>query len=199
LFEITAPIIACILAHVTFRVIFLLDILFRRFVSRSFNSCIFSCFCIHCLPRLYDPTLACGYDACLPSSFLLLTFMCLRVSILLWHCMPSSQLLFDVACELFFVRSCGGHVDGVLLIWWYAATLAFSALMLLVGRQEGHPACKNWVVRYWCGYLSGARCKWFAYGPADAPATPSSLAPVKSRMVYLSGAGLPRLSWKKKP
>jgi len=25
----------------------------------------------------------------------------------------------------------------------------------------------------------------------------SSLAPVKSRMVYLSGAGLPRLSWKK--
>jgi len=26
---------------------------------------------------------------------------------------------------------------------------------------------------------------------------PSSLAPVKSRMVYLSGAGLPRLSWKK--
>ena len=54
------------------------------------------------------------------------------------------------------------------------------------------------VVRYWCGYLSGgARCKWFAYGPADATATPSSLAPVKSRMVYLSGAGLPRLCWEK--
>ena len=29
------------------------------------------------------------------------------------------------------------------------------------------------------------------------PAAPSSLAPVKSRMVYLSGGGLPRLSWKK--
>ena len=40
--------------------------------------------------------------------------------------------------------------------------------------------------------------KGLAYGPADATATPSSLAPVKSRMVtYLSGAGLPRLSWKK--
>jgi len=37
----------------------------------------------------------------------------------------------------------------------------------------------------------------FACGPADAIATPSSLAPVKSRMVYLYGAGLPRLSWKK--
>jgi len=58
---------------------------------------------------------------------------------------------------------------------------AFSALMLLVGRQEVHAACKNWVVRYWHGYLSGARCRWFAYGLADATATPSSLAPVTSR------------------
>jgi len=69
--------------------------------------------------------------------------------------------------------------------------------MLLVGRQEGHPACKNSVVRYWRGYLPGARCKWFAYGPAEATATSSSFAPVKSRMVYLSGISLPRLSWKK--
>ena len=75
--------------------------------------------------------------------------------------------------------------------------IAFSASMLLAWRQEGHQACKNWVVQYWHGYLSRARCKWFAYGPADATATPSSLAPVKSRMVYLPGDGLPRLSWKK--
>jgi len=37
----------------------------------------------------------------------------------------------------------------------------------------------------------------FAYSSADATATPSSVAPVKSRMVYLSGASLPKLSWKK--
>ena len=47
---------------------------------------------------------------------------------------------------------------------------AFSALTLLVGRQEGHPACKKRVVGYWRGYLSGARCR-LAYGPADATAT----------------------------
>jgi len=47
---------------------------------------------------------------------------------------------------------------------------SFSALTLLVGRQEGHPACKNWVVGYWCGYVSGSRCR-FACGPADATAT----------------------------
>jgi len=52
-------------------------------------------------------------------------------------------------------------------------------------------------VRYWHGYLSGERCIGFAYGPVDATATSSSLAPVNSRMVYLSGARLPRLSWKK--
>jgi len=79
----------------------------------------------------------------------------------------------------------------------YGLNTAFSALMLSVGWQEGHPACKNWVVRYWHGYLSGARCNWFAYSPADATATSSSLSPVKSRMVYLSGVGLPRLSCKK--
>jgi len=32
-------------------------------------------------------------------------------------------------------------------------------LPLLVWRCEEHPACKNWVMRCWCGYLSGARCR----------------------------------------
>ena len=52
--------------------------------------------------------------------------------------------------------------------------IAFSALTLLVGRQEVHPANKKiGVMRCWHGYryLSAARCKWFAYGPADATAT----------------------------
>jgi len=46
----------------------------------------------------------------------------------------------------------------------------YSALTLLVGRQEGHPAYKKWVVGCRCGYLSGARCR-FVYGAADATAT----------------------------
>ena len=47
---------------------------------------------------------------------------------------------------------------------------AFSVLTLLVGRQEGHPACKKLSGGCWRGYLSGARCR-FAYGPADSTAT----------------------------
>jgi len=52
----------------------------------------------------------------------------------------------------------------------FSVVCAFSALTLLVGRQEGHSACKNRVVGYWHGYLSGARCR-LTYSPADATAT----------------------------
>ena len=40
------------------------------------------------------------------------------------------------------------------------------------GCQEEHLACKNWVMRCWCGCLSAARCSLFASGPADATAIP---------------------------
>jgi len=59
---------------------------------------------------------------------------------------------------------------------------AFSALTLLVECQEEHLAC-NKMSDECLGYLSGARWKWFVYGPADASATPSSLASVGSRLV----------------
>ena len=67
----------------------------------------------------------------------------------------------------------------------YLIRHAFSALTLLVARQEEYPACKNCVMTCWCGYPSGARCRLFAYGPADAAAskTPSSLSSFKSRLV----------------
>jgi len=67
----------------------------------------------------------------------------------------------------------------------------------LDGRKGIRPVKLSDEVLYYHGYLSGARCTLFAYGPADATAIPSSLASLKSRMVHLSGAGLPRLSWKK--
>jgi len=76
----------------------------------------------------------------------------------------------------------------------------FSALTLLVGRQEEHPACKHRVMRCWCGYLSGARCRLFTYGPADATAIPKHhrlLPRLSPDWFYLSGTGLPRLSWKR--
>ena len=41
----------------------------------------------------------------------------------------------------------------------------------------------NWMMRFWRCYLSRVKWKWFAYGPADATATPSSHASLKSRLV----------------
>jgi len=53
--------------------------------------------------------------------------------------------------------------------------ITFRALTLLAEHQEEQWACKNWVMMYWHGYLSRARCNWFAHDPADATATPSPL------------------------
>jgi len=58
---------------------------------------------------------------------------------------------------------------------------AFSALTPLAGHQEEHPACRNWVMRCWCGYLSGARYRLLACGSATAPENPWSFASFKPK------------------
>ena len=61
-----------------------------------------------------------------------------------------------------------GVSHSVIRLCTWLESVAFSALTRLAGRQEEHPACKNCVMRCWCGYLSGARCILF---PADATAS----------------------------
>jgi len=68
--------------------------------------------------------------------------------------------------------------------------VAFSALTLLVGQQEGHLACKKLSGGCWRGYLSGARCR-LAYSPADATATHCLLLQKNPDWFYLSGTGSP--------
>jgi len=80
-----------------------------------------------------------------------------------------------------------------------SVVIAFNAFTLLVGHQEEHPACKNWLTD-WRGYLSGARCRLFAYGPAGATVSPKHhhlLPHLNLDWFYLSGTGLTRLSWKR--
>jgi len=61
--------------------------------------------------------------------------------------------------------------------------ITFSALTLLVGRQEGHPACKkNWAVGCWLWLSVWSEvhiCIW----PSWCHCHSLSLAPVKSRLV----------------
>ena len=79
-------------------------------------------------------------------------------------------------------------ISSVLHVSWLShACLCLSfqlmSLTLLVGRQEGHPACRKLSGGCWHGYLSGARCR-LAYGPAGSTATRCLLISVKSRLVF---------------
>jgi len=61
---------------------------------------------------------------------------------------------------------------------------AFTALTLLVGRQEGHPACKKLSGGVLAWLSSGARCR-LAYGPADATATVSCFSKIEIGFTFL--------------
>ena len=98
------------------------------------------------------------------------------------RCWTSSLCSFSV-CYLPYVSTTKLHNNK--LTHWYLFTLsltAFSALTLLVGRQEGHPACKK---------LSGGVLVWLSVWskvltcicPSWCHCHSLSLASVKSRLV----------------
>ena len=71
-------------------------------------------------------------------------------------------------------------------------TVAFSALTLLVGRQEGHPACKKteqWGAGMVICLERGADLHMAQLMPLTLPSSRT-----EAIIIYLSGAGLPRLS-----
>jgi len=87
----------------------------------------------------------------------------------------------------------------LIILYLHSLAMSFSTLTLLVGRQEEHPACKNWM-GCWCNSLSTERCRLFAYGPADGTATPKPhhlSRHLNPDWFYFSDTGLPRLSWKR--
>jgi len=78
------------------------------------------------------------------------------------------------------LRTVTDSLKNITVRWSFiCAALAFNALILLIfvmclfvclpsmlwrcwlGCRKGIWPVKNWVVRYWCGYLSAAKCKWF--------------------------------------
>ena len=74
--------------------------------------------------------------------------------------------------------------------------MVFSALTLLAGRQEEHLACKKWMMMCWCGHLSGARCRLFAYATTSQNSI-ISLLHLNPGMVLPFWFQLTQLSWKK--
>jgi len=82
-------------------------------------------------------------------------------------------------------------MDNLIIIPTASHSNAFSALTMMVGRQEGHSACKNWVVRCWHGYLSGARCR-LAYMAQlmPLPLTVSCFSKIQTGFTFLLPAHL---------
>ena len=76
---------------------------------------------------------------CVAGSFIE-TFLCSRSSLLpaVKCCCKTRRMQFSIVTQLFLLQPLKK-----LQTVYNVALLAFSALMLLVGRQEWHPACKN--------------------------------------------------------
>jgi len=60
------------------------------------------------------------------------------------------------------------------------ACTSFSALTLLVGRQEGHPACKNWMLVCWWWWFDWNFARLIAPVVQLSPPPPSSFASVNT-------------------
>ena len=105
-------------------------------------------------------------------------WVCSRIILQCRHALMAPHLMACLHCRHDMLRmsqTCWQQQETGERFW----ISVFSDLTRLSVRKSIRPV-QDWVMRCWCGYLSGARCKWFA---ADATATPSSLASLKSRLV----------------
>jgi len=110
-------------------------------------------------------------------------------------CQRLLVLAVCLVCFVFIEKTCGIYVAN----FYCLASLPLVLWHCWLGGRKGIQPVKklSGEVLAWLSVWSEVQmiCIWSSY--ASSTATPSSLAPVKSRMVYLSGAGLPSLSWKK--
>jgi len=101
---------------------------------------------------------------------------------LLWRSLQTAQ--YDCDCMSRLGSSHWSCCTERIAVLYSLSTFVFSALTLLVWRQEEHPACKNWwgagvvICLEW-----GADCLHMVQLMPLSSQTPSSLASFKSRLV----------------
>jgi len=116
---------------------------------------------------------------------------CCLFTICLWVCLIHLCVCGDVYYIVLWLQ-----------VWLqYAAVYVYVPSVLwccwLVGRKMSGLSKLSGEVLAWLSLWSEVQFANDLHGLAGATSTPSSLAPVKSRIIYLSGAGLPRLCSKK--
>ena len=93
--------------------------------------------------------------------------LCLAASVDFFVCPHTSSQ--DIAVFPFSRRRCLGFLK--LLTDKHSVFLPSVLWHCWLGVRKSIQSGKNWVMRCWCGYLPVARCRLFAYGPADATAS----------------------------
>ena len=94
---------------------------------------------------------------------------------------PVENILVGWHCDRRWM-GLSSHASSLKLFIYWIKNCAFSALTLLVGRQEGHPACKKLsggVLAWLSGWSEVQTCIW----PSWCHCHSLSLASVKSRLV----------------
>jgi len=98
----------------------------------------------------------------------------------------SSSSLFCVCDLCYYSNASVGHRKQISVCISVVCLQCFGTVRLFGIRKSIQPA-KYPVMRWRHRYLSKARCKWFAYCPADATATPSFLASLNAEWFNVSG------------
>jgi len=182
--------------------------------------CIYS-LCLHCVDSL-EGYQCWMYHALLPqavhvrSTFFYIqctsVWWILHEHLQLWHIVYTYHLCWMCMCivlvfwKLGMTKTAKNWPSGVYIIeQWLSELLynvfilardVFSALTLLVGRQEEYPACKNWVVGCWCVWSD---CLHMVQLMPLPPQTPLSLASIKSRLVLPFWYRLTQVVQEKRP
>jgi len=71
----------------------------------------------------------------------------------------------------------------IICVWRYCHPIVSSFIYWASGKASNLQ--KNWVTRCWHGYLSGASCKWFAYGPCHCHPIITCFIKIQTGLTFL--------------
>ena len=166
----------------------------------------FLCFCHFCYPAFSCAALCIGACACWLSAMIITYCTVLYVLVTPHHTDMTHWVSLEVACIVvtsqpkfcwtnndsftLVVRDKVGRPPGELGVSKSMEydIFPFSALTLLVGWQEGHPACINWMLICWWWWFDWSFARFVAPIVQLSPPPPSSFASINT--------DCPRFTWK---
>jgi len=110
------------------------------------------------------------------------------------HQLNTDPIFIDADRSMTFTVTVKTHI-----FWSFFLLMTLVLWCCWLGTKKSIWPVRNCVMRCWRCYLSAARCKWIVYDPADATTTPSSVASLKSILVYTFWCCLTHVILEKRP